>query len=331
MPVTNPGYFCYFRVMPTNSDSSTVIPGHSFDLEGSSYSVQLFRTCNDPLFTDIGCQSLFQRRPYHRALEAAPPEGMDFWYARIEKSGEPIGMLCFQVKGFNPGDSLRNQMNGRLFNRIRYTMASWIQVKVLCLGNTLVTGDYGFCFHSYVPDVERTQLMMETIDWMLKLDAFRSIRMVFIKDFFDDIFAGIPNSPHCKIYHPIDTQPNMIMPIDPQWGNLNGYLKSLKSKYRVRANKALSLVQPLERVELTTAEEIAAIEDKLHALYLKVAGDVGFNLFILAPNYFSSLKRELGKQFRLWVYKENGKVISFLQKSKMGMRWMRIFSDMIRR
>jgi hypothetical protein len=152
--------------------------------------------------------------------------------------------------------------------------------------------------------------MMETIDWMLSLKTFKKIGLIFVKDFYSDIFKEIPDSTHCRKYHHIDTQPSMIMEISSQWGNLQGYLNALKSKYRVRAKKALQEVRELERVELSLSE-IEEREDQLHQLYLKVVEDVGFNLFILDKGYFTELKRTLGDKFRLWIYKDKGEVISF--------------------
>jgi hypothetical protein len=152
--------------------------------------------------------------------------------------------------------------------------------------------------------------MMETIDWLLSMKEFKNIGLVFVKDFYEDIFAAIPDSPYCSKYHQIDTQPSMILDIPKEWGNLEGYINSLKSKYRVRARKALSMAKNLECVELNL-EEIEEIEDQLHALYLKVVDDVGFNLFILSVGYFTSLKRMLGDQFHLWVYRDQGELISF--------------------
>ena len=81
-------------------------------------------------------------------------------------------------------------------------------------------------------------MMMETIDWFLQLEDFKNINLVFVKDFYKDIFNDIPDSAYCKKYHPIDTQPSMIMDIPETWNGLGGYLKTLKSKYRVRAKKS---------------------------------------------------------------------------------------------
>lgn len=296
--------------MQSDTIQSTVAVETSFVIEGQHYSAKLFSTCQHLLFAQEGCDSLFQSRAYHLALESAPPERMQFWYVRIEKEGRLAGMLCFQVKDFNPGDSLKKHASGSWARILRYKAASLIHLKVLCLGNTLVTGDYGFCFQSDIEMRVRTMLMMQTIDWMLTLKIFKRIALIFVKDFFEDIFRYIPDSSYCQKYHPIDTQHNMIMQVDPSWKGLDGYLASLKSKYRVRANKALEVASGLERVELSY-EEIIEVEEQLHALYLKVVDDAGFNLFILSKGYFSALKRDLGDRFKLWVYKDKGEIISF--------------------
>jgi len=296
--------------MQTITPTSVFHRETAFSIEGQSYKAILFRSCHDLYFTDTNCTSLFQSKAYHAALESAPPEKMDFWYVRLEQDGQLAGMLCFQVKDFNPGDSLKNQINGSIVRNARYKMASLINLSVLCLGNTLVTGDYGFCFNAAIPDRLQTLLMMETIDWMLSLKEFDDIDLIFVKDFYNDIFSEIPDSVYCKRYHAIDTQPSMIMEIPSTWGSLQGYLGSLKSKYRVRAKKALEVGRNLELVELQEAE-IEALEPELHKLYLKVVDDVGFNLFILAEGYFTALKKSLGDKFRLWIYKDKGELISF--------------------
>jgi hypothetical protein len=296
--------------MQTFTSTAKVPQEISFEIEGLAYRAILFNSCLDPLFSEDGCASVLQSQEYHAALESAPPKNMSFWYVRLERNGSKEGMLCFQVEDFNPGVSLKNHSNGSFVSKVRYTAASLINLHVLCLGNTLVTGDYGFCFEPHLTRRLQTLLMMETIDWMLTLKTFRKIGLVFIKDFYADIFKEIPGYSYCRKYHYIETQPSMVMNISPSWGNLQGYLDSLKSKYRVRAKKALQVGQHLERIELN-ASEIEAMEVELHQLYLKVVDDVGFNLFILAQGYFTALKKRLGDKFRLWIYKDCGELISF--------------------
>jgi hypothetical protein len=282
----------------------------TFTIEGRTYVASLFRSCEDALFSSGDCPSIFQQKEYHAALEAAPPDKMDFWYVRLDSEDRFAGMLTFQVKDFSPGDSLKNHGQGDFFKRMQYKAGRIFRFSVLCLGNTLVTGDYGFCFQPEVNPKTQTLLMMETIDWLMRQKPFRKVSLIFVKDFYDDIFKGIPESHFCQKYHAIETQPSMILNISPTWGNLAGYIRALKSKYRVRANKALQLASHLERIELN-ADEIEALEPVLHQLYLKVVDDVGFNLFILSEGYFTALKRSLGDRFRLWIYRDQGELISF--------------------
>ena len=163
-----------------------VFPTTTFNLEGKGYNVLLFNSPHDPFFPEVDGTSIFLSKAYQHALLTAPPENMDFRYVRIDKDGELIGMLCFQVSNFNPGDSLKNRMNESLYNKFRYRLASLINLKVLCLGNTLLTGDYGFCFLETIPHKLRTLLMMKTIDWLLTMEEFKNINLVFVKDFYQD-------------------------------------------------------------------------------------------------------------------------------------------------
>ncbi len=296
--------------MQTAVSEISVFPRTSFHIDGLRYDAYLFRSSDDALFPEIGGASIFLSKSYHQALQSAPPKKMEFRYVRFECKGRLVGMLCFQISDLNLGESLKNQVTDRLATKVRFQLASAINLKVLCLGNTLMTGDYGFCFEKEVSPKLRTLLMMQTVDWMLKLKEFKKIGLVFIKDFYTDIFKEIPGSSYCKNYHTIDTQPSMIMDVNVEWKGLDGYLNALKSKYRVRAKKALQLSSALESVELN-AEEIERNEDLLHSLYLRVVDDVGFNLFILPAGYFTALKKALGDRFHLWVYKDKGEIISF--------------------
>lgn len=279
-------------------------------VDGDVFDAYLFQSCESPLFPTVADTSIFFSRQYQKAIATAPPDKMSFYYVRLEQAGELIGMLCFQVKDFNPGESLKKHASGNIFKIARYKVASLINLSVLCLGNTMLTGDYGFCFEDRIPARLRSLLMMQTIDWVLTLPPFRKIGLIFVKDFYYDIFKEIPESPYCKTYHAIETQPSMIMDIPPEWKGIDGYLSALKSKYRTRANKARKLAAGLKTQELAY-HEIVAVEEKLHEMYLKVVEDVGFNLFILDKKYFSSVKKELGDKFHLYVYKNGEDLIGF--------------------
>lgn len=291
---------------------------HTIIIDDFAYQCVHFRTCKEGgQYIDFPGESILQASSYHKALETAPPSGMVFHYVKVLREDKPVGMLCFQIKAFNVGESLRNQIDGTLTSKIRYMLGRKLEFDVLCLGNTLVTGDYGFTFAEDIPFGSRTMIMMKVLDWLLLKPAFKSVRMIFIKDFFEDIFKDQKTSKYCTMYHPIATEQNMIMDIHSDWNSFDDYLRSLKSKYRIRANKSMSLSEDLTRRELTY-EEIVLHKLVLHDLYKKVSQKVGFNLFTLSPDYFAAVKHELGDAFRVWVYEKDGEIISFFSVIEDG-------------
>src|SRR5690242_13985765 len=102
--------------MQTTLSDTTILPKTSFDIDSDKYDVVLFNSPDNPFFPEVSGTSIFLSKAYQKALNAAPPENMVFRYVRIELTGELIGMLCFQVSRFNPGDSLKNRMSESFYN-----------------------------------------------------------------------------------------------------------------------------------------------------------------------------------------------------------------------
>lgn len=290
---------------------------HTIKVDDDTFECIHFRSCSEDHYIDFPGESVLQSSSYHKALEAAPPEGMRFHYVRVMHNGMDAGMLCFQIKEFNVGESLRNQMDGSWTSKLRYQLGRRLELDVLCLGNTLVTGDYGFTFAEHIDFDKRTLIMMKVIDWLLTKPEFSTVRMIFVKDFFDNIFKNIQHSKYCSLYNPIATEQNMIMEINSEWKTFSDYMSALKSKYRVRANKAISSARPLIKRELDY-DEIVKHSEVIHDLYKEVSQQVGFNLFTLAPDYFSEVKRELGDNFHLWVFERDNEIISFFSVIEDG-------------
>ena len=55
-------------------------------------------------------------------------------------------------------------------------------------------------------------------------------------------------------------EPNLILELDNSWGNYNDYKKDLKSKYRIKVNKADSSSNALT-VRLFTEQDFSTYKD----------------------------------------------------------------------
>jgi hypothetical protein len=68
----------FISMQTTQAPPSILHRETSFLLEGKEYKAILLPSCMDPLFVETGCESVFQTRDYHAALEAAPPGTCNF-------------------------------------------------------------------------------------------------------------------------------------------------------------------------------------------------------------------------------------------------------------
>jgi predicted N-acyltransferase len=102
----------------------------------------------------------------------------------------------------------------------------------------------------------------------------------------------------------------MVLHLDESWSNFDDYIEALSSKYRVRVRRAFKKAKRIVKREFTT-QDLQIHHDKIIEYYRDIAENASFNLFILNPDYFISVKRHLGDRFRIFGYFEGEKLIAF--------------------
>lgn len=106
-------------------------------------------------------------------------------------------------------------------------------------------------------------------------------------------------------------EPFMVLKINPLWTNTKEYLSDMSSKYRVRAQKVLSVSSDLSKSklsELPTNEWIAQCADLLYQSLQDKTIAVGKNLAELIHCYSKSL----GPNFHVFGYHHQGKLVGFI-------------------
>ena len=93
-------------------------------------------------------------------------------------------------------------------------------------------------------------------------------------------------------------------------GSWEDYLAGMRTKARTKVKRIQTLSKDLEFRALKK-EEMAELQDELHALYMNVYGRAGFRLGCLQKEDFALLKEEMGEGFQLWVATLDGKIIGF--------------------
>lgn len=180
--------------------------------------------------------------------------------------------------------------------------------KIMFCGNVFLSGEYG----TFIKKDEDTNALFHELVAALKvlMKETKKLHAVFVKDFKP---TSLPITDQLKDYKYISmkVEPNMIIRLQPEWKSFDDYKNALKSKYRVKANKADSKSENIA-VKMFTAQEIEQYKSELQALYENTIANASFNAQILNLNTYTQLKETYGDQFIVKGYFLNDKLVGFL-------------------
>jgi len=113
-------------------------------------------------------------------------------------------------------------------------------------------------------------------------------------------------------YRFVETEPDMVLGLDPAWRSYDDYLSSLASKYR--NNVRNGILKPIEAAGCRVApiQDVGTVQTDLHRLYLAVHQNAAFRPFTLEPAYFAALQAVAGARFRCSAIYREEKILGFL-------------------
>ena len=287
----------------------------------AQYAVRLHTALDDTAATwdRLGSRNMFLSSHYLRALHAAPPSTMRFHYFTVWKGERLCGIIYTQLDTFQAQQSISYHKDAGLpeperglFKQLRNLMARRVKVHTILCGNSLVTGDHGFLFEEAVSSEDQWSLVNETLHWLIRYlrKSGMRVNLLFVKDFSKPAVKKLHMVPDTRVYHGFHAQPNMILNLLEEWTTFDDYLSALSSKYRVRVRRAYKKADTIEKRELQVVD-LENHHDKIIEYYRDIAENASFNLFILNPEYFISVKRHLGENFRIFGYFKGDKLIAF--------------------
>ncbi|HKY42655.1 MAG TPA: GNAT family N-acetyltransferase, partial [Pyrinomonadaceae bacterium] len=250
-------------------------------------------------------------RRYLRVLEEAGPDNLRQRYALIFREKEPVAAIAAQSVSVSVA-RLRKKAssNGRLDR---------LEEKMLVCGNLLSWGMHGI---SFAPNVDHEALwpaVAEAVYRLRRVDKlFGDTAFVMVKD-IPDAYASAATALSRFSYRELETEPNMVLDISPQWKNYDDYLASLTSKYRKQAKQIEKEVTAAGcTVEEIKTDEIASNAEQLHALYLQTHKNARLRLVTLPVAFLPTLARELGDDMRFTVLRKDDQLLGFVTTVKDG-------------
>jgi predicted N-acyltransferase len=278
--------------------------------------------------------SMFFSRRYLHVLEQAGPENLRQRYALIFRGREVVAAVTAQLvtvsmsrvrkgskteKGLETESRLRKSI-GSLQDGIKDKTAQpleRIEEKVLVCGNLLSWGMHGVTFAPQEDPVLLWPAVAEAIYRLRRGDKLSGdTDFVMIKD-ITDRYADAAQVLKRFSYRQLETEPNMVLDISPNWQTYDDYLGSLTSKYRKVAKEidkdvlqAGCSVEPLKDVE--------ANADRLHELYMQTHRNARLRLVTLRPSFLPTLAAQLGEDMRTTIVKRDGELLGFVTTVRDG-------------
>lgn len=260
-------------------------------------------------------QSFFFSLPYLRMLQGVMPDNIEPRYALVSRGDEPMAGVCAQVVrvslaqvGLGAARSVLAGLDDRVTQR------------VLVCGNALTFGMHAVCF---APGADRA------LAWPGVAEAlYRMRRAEKLAGHMDLVVIKDLAASHCEesavlgklSYGKVETEPDMVLALDPGWRSHGDYLASLTSKYRsdVKARVLKRFDEAGCTLESMTAAQAATETEALHRLYLQVHGGAALRPFTLRPEYWAALVHAGGDDVTLHVARRAGRPVGFMVTLRDG-------------
>ena len=256
--------------------------------------------------------TVFLSRDYLRALESAGPENSRQRYALIYRGKEAVAAVSAQSVSV----SAAAVPNSELRRPIRASLQR-IEQNVLVCGNLLSWGCHGMAFApSENPEVLWPALA-EALYRIRRADKLHSgTDLILIKDVEGPMMPGAGALRRIS-YRPLETEPNMVLTLSPQWKSFDDYLGALSSSYRKTARHTIEAIKTAGCV-VESMSNIDECSKQLHALYLQVHDRQKMRLVKLHPQFLPTLAATFKDGFRCTVLRRGEEMLGFVTTLKDG-------------
>jgi hypothetical protein len=276
-----------------------------------AYEHNIFSSINDipeSYWADLKCKhNIYFRPEFLHSYEIANRD-ISFGYIFILKKGKAIALAYTQLITISIKTITKNTRMLSWFRELIDSIFCRSPLRVLFCGNVFLSGEYGVFLKK---EADKTEAFNAIADAIKSLSHnTKRLHALFIKDFEQDSLH-ITDQLHRFDYASMNVEPNMIIDLKPQWQSFDDYKKALKSKYRIKANKADSKSEKLN-VKLLTEDDIKTNLESLQNLYQNTIDNADFNAQILNLQTYIHLKSTFKERFIVKGYFLDGRLVGFL-------------------
>lgn len=271
----------------------------------------------EDIWKELGClDNLYFHPDYLVSIEQNNPQITFSYIVLLDDDKKPIAFASVQIIEL-PANAIDNSLSKSIndlkcFGRRIGVFPKLKPFQLLVCGNIFVSGEHGVFIKKNQDKQKVIKSLATTITQMVNsnLELKKSVSVFLMKDFIKESLY-VSDSLHDANYYSFNVEPNMVLYLKEDWKAFDDYLNGMKTKYRVKAKKAMKLSTGLV-VKNTTLENITTHLPEMTALYKKVSSKADFNLGDFNLKTYVSLKEKLGDNYIVKTYWFNDKIVGFM-------------------
>lgn len=271
----------------------------------------------DDIWHQLGCAKNLYFNPKYLSALAENNLDIDYNYLILkDKNQQAIAFATIQIVKFYL-NSVQNGLNSMIkkvkhFGRKLGIINPEKPFKILLCGNAFVSGEHGIFIKQNQDKKKVIKELAKAIAQYVNSqhDLKNRVSAYMLKD-FEAESLDITNELHDYDFYSFKVEPNMQLQLNGDWSSFDDYLASLKTKFRVKAKKAIKESNGLE-VKTVNVENIDFYLPKMKELYQKVVSNSSFNLGNFNIETYKLLKQNLFDNYWIQVYCLENRVVGFL-------------------
>lgn len=268
------------------------------------------------IWEDLSIDNNYLQLPYLHSLQKNHPN-ISFYYIVLKnKQQKAIALATVQIVDFYI-DSLKSDYKGiaeniKKFGKKLHLLKNEEKLRILICGNPFISGEYGVTLTQNENKKQIVNQITKAISELVesKKSLKKTVDVFLIKDFLNRSLS-IANTLKNYNYHPFSVEPNMVLEIRKDWISFKDYLAAFKTKFRVKAKRALTLSESL-KVVIITERNFSSYSESIDNLYHSVADSSSFNLVQFNTRTYKDFLENFKDNYILQSYWLEGKMVGFI-------------------
>jgi hypothetical protein len=253
-------------------------------------------------------QDLYFSRPFLKGFENHHPQ-ISFNYLLLN-TGQESALVVLQNFTVDLESATSHLKLGKTLSKTLQCSLQESAVTLQLCGNVFLSGAYGITASS-------PAFLKEAYVFVAsRMKQKESTSFSFFKD-FADVQEVAGDEIEQLNFMPFHVEPNMLLQIQSDWNDFEKYKNALKSKYRVKVNRADVMSESLSMRELSH-QELLDHTDLLQNLFSQVINHADFKSVIFNTATYADWKRDLTDRFICSGYFLGDQLVGFSTALRNG-------------